>query len=322
VGAGLALIGGWRAGYWFQAAAAASLIPAGSLLVETPAASARRVDLAGAAFFGSAMACLIAGLTLGRQDWGRVATVGTLVGSVVLLVGFIYIERRRAEPMIDLALFRRPMFLASASGALFVGLAVVAVVSFLPTFLQRALHHSTLASAWILALFSVTGTIVAFQVRRLPDRLDSGHRVALGFVCGAIGLTTISDVSAHSSWMRLAPGLILLGAGYGLTNAALGRLAVESVPRARAGMGSGASNTARYLGGAAGVAPWARGHVAGVSCPRNVCSAGAVHLNAVPCGKPVRAPKVSTVNELLPAGGQPGHERLLRPGIGGLHGCA
>ncbi len=254
VGAGLALIGGWRAGYWFQAAAAALLIPTGLLLDETPTASARRVDFAGAALFGSAMACLIAGLTLGRQDWGRPATLGMLVGSVMLLVGFISVERRRDEPMIDLALFRRPMFLASASGALFVGLAVVAVVSFLPTFLQRALHQSTLASAGILALFSLTGTIVAFHVRRLPDRLDSGHRVALGFVCGAIGLAMISDLSAHSSWLHLAPGLILLGTGYGLTNAALGRLAVESVPRPRASMGSGANNTARYVGGAAGVA--------------------------------------------------------------------
>jgi hypothetical protein len=44
------------------------------------------------------------------------------------------------------------------------------------------------------------------------------------------------------------------GVGSGIANAALGRLAVESVPRDRAGVGSGANNTARYLGGAAGVA--------------------------------------------------------------------
>jgi hypothetical protein len=47
---------------------------------------------------------------------------------------------------------------------------------------------------------------------------------------------------------------VILGIGSGLVNASLGRLALESVPRERAGMGSGANNTARYLGGAAGVA--------------------------------------------------------------------
>ena len=44
------------------------------------------------------------------------------------------------------------------------------------------------------------------------------------------------------------------GIGSGLANPSLGRLAVESVPRERAGLGSGSNNTARYIGGAAGVA--------------------------------------------------------------------
>lgn len=50
------------------------------------------------------------------------------------------------------------------------------------------------------------------------------------------------------------PGLLVAGVGSGIANAALGSIAVESVPPDRAGMGSGANNTARYLGGAAGVA--------------------------------------------------------------------
>ena len=50
------------------------------------------------------------------------------------------------------------------------------------------------------------------------------------------------------------PGLVVTGLGTGVVNAALGRIAVESVPHGRVGMGSGANNTARYLGGAAGAA--------------------------------------------------------------------
>jgi hypothetical protein len=48
------------------------------------------------------------------------------------------------------------------------------------------------------------------------------------------------------------PGLLVLGVGYGAANAALGREAVAHVPAERAGMGSGANNTARYLGAAVG----------------------------------------------------------------------
>jgi MFS family permease len=65
---------------------------------------------------------------------------------------------------------------------------------------------------------------------------------------------TLTGLSDASSWRALLPGLIVAGVGTGIANAALGRIAVESVPPTRAGMGSGANNTARYLGGAAGVA--------------------------------------------------------------------
>ena len=52
---------------------------------------------------------------------------------------------------------------------------------------------------------------------------------------------------------RLLPGLLVVGAANGLLNAALGREAVSSVPPHRAAMGSGANNTARYLGSAIGI---------------------------------------------------------------------
>ncbi|MBX6769018.1 MAG: MFS transporter, partial [Actinomadura rubrobrunea] len=55
-------------------------------------------------------------------------------------------------------------------------------------------------------------------------------------------------------WWRLVPGLAVAGVGSGLANAMLARLAVESVPADRAAMGSGANNTARYVGASLGVA--------------------------------------------------------------------
>ena len=70
----------------------------------------------------------------------------------------------------------------------------------------------------------------------------------------AIGEFALSGLGTGSSWAALVPGLAIAGIGSGLANPSLGRLAVESVPRERAGLGSGSNNTARYIGGAAGVA--------------------------------------------------------------------
>jgi sugar phosphate permease len=79
-------------------------------------------------------------------------------------------------------------------------------------------------------------------------------RDGMGFAISAAGEFALAGLDAGTSWTRVLPGLVVLGIGSGLVNAALGRLALDSVPRERAGMGSGANNTARYLGGAAGVA--------------------------------------------------------------------
>ena len=95
---------------------------------------------------------------------------------------------------------------------------------------------------------------VALGARRLPAGLASHARLAIGLALCAAGEVALTDLAARSSWVRLVPGLAVAGVGSGVANAALGRLALESVPADRAGMGSGANNTARYVGGAAGVA--------------------------------------------------------------------
>ena len=111
-----------------------------------------------------------------------------------------------------------------------------------------------LGSAAVLAIWSGTSTLVATQTRRLPARWDGRHRFIVGSLLCAVGLVALAFLTVDSTWGTLVPGLVVAGVGSGLANAALGRLAVEAVPPARAGMSSGASNTARYLGGAAGIA--------------------------------------------------------------------
>jgi hypothetical protein len=87
------------------------------------------------------------------------------------------------------------------------------------------------------------------------------HQLAAGFLLHGLAvlpllgtLTGDSGGASVSVWLRLVPALLVAGIGSGLLNAALPRLAVESVPPERAAMGSGANNTARYLGSSAGVA--------------------------------------------------------------------
>ncbi|MEU3858502.1 MFS transporter [Streptomyces sp. NPDC028722] len=253
------LLGGalpnWRTVYGVLGAAALLVAALGRrALTESRAPRGGRPDVLGALTFGLALVALVAALTLGRDGWLR-APVGLLLAAAVLLVAvFVAVERRTGTPMIDLGLLRRPRFLASSAGALFTGLAVIGLFSFLPALLQQALHMSPLGTAWLFLLWSGLSFAVALQVKHLAGRVSPRVQLALGFVLHAIAVGTMLGAVGSGSWTRLLPGLITGGIGSGLLNGALPLLAVESVPRERAAMGSGAQQTFRYIGSSAGVA--------------------------------------------------------------------
>ena len=252
--AALAASLGWRSSFWLEAIAAAALIPAAARIDESRARTRRSLDLSGAAVLALAMAGLTAGLIEGRQSWSAAGTIIPLAAGAVLLAAFVAIELRKREPMLELGRFSNPLFVASLTGALFTGLAVIGLMSFTPLLLQRGLHLSVIGSAGVLAAWSGTSMTVALATRRLLGRVSAASVVVLGFAISAAAEFALAGLTVGSSWTRLLPGLVILGIGSGLVNASLGRLALESVPRERAGMGSGANNTARYLGGAAGIA--------------------------------------------------------------------
>ncbi len=156
--------------------------------------------------------------------------------------------------MFDLRLLRRPAFLNSVMGALVVGLTTIALMSYAPSFLERALGWSALASSVLLATWSATSAVVAWHAHRLPQRVATRHRLIVGLTVCMLGLLWLARLSPVAGWAELLPGMMVTGVGTGLTNAALGQLAVSSAPAGQPGLGSGANNTARYLGGAAGIA--------------------------------------------------------------------
>lgn len=245
----------WRTAYGVLGAATLLVAALGTRgLTESRSPRGGRPDIAGALTFGLALVALVAALTLGRDGWLRPQVGLPLLATVLLLAVFARVERRTATPMIDLGLLRHTRFLASSAGGLFTGLAVIGMFSFLPALLQQTLGLSAMDTAWLFLLWSGLSFTVALQSRRLAGRVPPRHQLAAGFALHAAGVLTMLGALGAHSWPRLLPGLLIAGTGSGLLNAALPLLSVESVPAARAAMGSGAQQTFRYIGSCAGVA--------------------------------------------------------------------
>ncbi len=244
--------GSWRVTYVATAVAAFVLaVVARRLLPESATTAPRPVDLAGVVLLAAGMGALLAGLVESRSGtpW---TSVTLLVAGAALIGAFVAVQARRRAPLIDLALFRSRGFVAATVGALVAGIGVVGVVSYVPTVLQRGLGAGLPAVMVLMLVWSVVGTATSWLLRR-AHAISGRLLLVVSLGISAAGLVGLAVLAPGASLWRLLPGIVVLGVGYGGANAALGREAIAHVPPARAGMGSGTSNTARYLGSALGV---------------------------------------------------------------------
>ena len=215
---------------------------------------ARRLDLLSAAMSLAAVLALIFGLKVVAQDgFGWLPVLSILVG---MAIGFLFVRRqqRLVDPLIDLRLFRIPIFnVALATNVLGVFVAF-GYFLFIAQYLQLVLGLSPLqAGLWSLpsaAGFIVGSNVAPRFVHRFPPAIVLGFSLALATVAlamltqvgGTIGLPIVVSASLVIS-LALSPV-------FSLTT----ELIVGSAPPERAGAASGISETGAELGGALGIA--------------------------------------------------------------------
>ncbi|WP_415847105.1 MFS transporter, partial [Tsukamurella strandjordii] len=133
------------------------------------------------------------------------------------------------------------------------GIGVISAMSYAGTFVVHGMGLNTLQAGGLLALWSGTSAIAALCFSRLAQVLSGRAHLVGGLIGVAVGLLLTAGLSDGASPARMVPGLILAGVASGLLNTGLAREAIASVPAADAAMGSGANNTARYVGSSLGV---------------------------------------------------------------------
>jgi EmrB/QacA subfamily drug resistance transporter len=215
-----------------------------------------RLDVPGAVAFTAAAAAVTGGLIRAADDgWGGGLVTGLLAAGAVLFALFVLIERACPDPLLDLALLRRPAFAAALVTALLMNAAAFAYLPYTSLWLQTVVGLGPIRAGLAgtaplsLAAFLVSALIGRWLHAANPRWLAGGGMLLIG-----AGALLQSRLTAHSGGLALVPGLIVAGAGVGLATAALVSHAMAAVPRRSGGMAAGAVNTARQLGFTFGVA--------------------------------------------------------------------
>jgi EmrB/QacA subfamily drug resistance transporter len=217
--------------------------------------NARGVDWLGLVTFSGSLFLLVFALIQGNEKgWGSARILGFLIGSAVLIVLFVVVERRQERPMLDLTLFQKPAFAGASIVAFAISSSMFSMFLYLTLYIQDVLGYTPLQAG----LRFLPITLLSFFVAPLSGRLSVRVPIRLLLGCGlilvGIGLLTMTAVDASSDWTVLIPGFILAGAGIGLINPPLASTAVGVVHHSRSGMASGINNTFRQVGIATGIA--------------------------------------------------------------------
>jgi MFS transporter, DHA2 family, multidrug resistance protein len=217
---------------------------------------AGRLDLVSAAMSLVAVLAVVFGLKqIAQNGLGPPAVLAVLVGLVVG-VGFVRRQRRLADPMIDLGLFRNTAFNA-ALATNFLGIfIVVGYFLFVAQYLQLVLGLSPLeAGLW--SLPSAAGFIVGSNLApRILRHIRPAYVIGAGLGLAAVGLGVLTQVggSPGADLAILAGASLLVSLGLAPVFTATTDLIVSSAPPERAGAASGISETGAELGGALGIA--------------------------------------------------------------------
>jgi EmrB/QacA subfamily drug resistance transporter len=206
------------------------------------------VDYAGAALLTVSVVMLLLGLMgSGPSSWILIS------GAVVLFIALLWVERRAADPVLPLALFRDRLFATATAHGLLTGWALFGSVSFIPLFVQAVMGTSAtqagitltpLLLGWVTASIIGTRLMLTVGYRRLG---------LLGTAAFTIGAFLMSQAGMNTSQASLMVFVTLMGIGMGLSIPSYLIAVQTSVSRRQLGTATSTLQFSRSIGGTLGV---------------------------------------------------------------------
>ncbi|MFJ9779898.1 MDR family MFS transporter [Amycolatopsis sp. NPDC101161] len=217
---------------------------------------AHKVDYPGAALLTIGCSLVILGLLEGgvAWAWGSLPSVAIFVVGAVLLVAFVLVEKRAAEPVLPLWVFTRRILVGGNLLAVVVGAVLMGLTSYLPTYAQGVLGAGALVAGFAVAALTVGWPISASLAGKIYLRIGFRDTALIGTVFVVGGGVLVALLDASSSLWAAALAAFVLGLGLGMTSSPT-LVAVQSVVGwDRRGVVTATNLFSRSLGSAVGAA--------------------------------------------------------------------
>jgi EmrB/QacA subfamily drug resistance transporter len=190
------------------------------------------------------------------HGWGSTETIGGGAIAVALLAAFFTLEANIANPIFPLRILKLRGLVVSCltRGFLVTGMYGTWFIGSL--YLEHVLHYDAIQTGLAFMPWTLTVAVLSMGVtRRLVARLGALPTMVGGLLLVALGLFVMHGISLHTDYFpRLLIGFFLMGLGVGNAFMPMLQIAMEDVPHADAGLGSGIVNVSQQVAGALGLA--------------------------------------------------------------------
>jgi EmrB/QacA subfamily drug resistance transporter len=248
----------WHWIFWVSLAITLiALVATHALVPESPITTPGRVDWGGAALLAVGLSSPLIGVSESTHwGWADGRTIGLVALGVPVLWALVAYEKRRPQPLLDMATLARRPVLATNAATAFIGFAMFGSFVLIPQIAQipESTGYGLGHSAAVAGLLLMPSTVIMLIAAPISGRIGARRGSRGPLVVGALvtGLALAFLAVAHLTPIELMIGAALMGTGVGFAFAAMPNLIIEAVRQEQTGEATAVNALVRNVGAAIG----------------------------------------------------------------------
>jgi EmrB/QacA subfamily drug resistance transporter len=250
---------GWRWGLWMNVPLGILAIISAVFFLRLPKNTKGKpsIDFAGMGLLAIASTCLVLITTWGgtTYDWDSATIISLIVGGVISAVLFVMVERRAAEPIMPLHMFKERNFNLTTAAGLIIGVAMFGALAYLPTYLQMVTGVNATQAGLLLIPLMAGLLITSIGSGQLVSKTGRYKWLPIvGTAVTAVALLLLSTMTPTMAVWIICVYLAIMGLGLGMAMQILILIVQNTFPNSQVGTATASNNYFRQIGASIGSA--------------------------------------------------------------------
>ncbi|MGJ0636762.1 MFS transporter [Xenorhabdus bovienii] len=240
---------GWRSLYWIISFFSIIMILLGGWrITESKNVNSARLDWLGLIIFTLALVLFTYALVWSGEHGINNIEIYVLMFIVFLLImGFYMVETRITSPLVDISLFKIPLFFGVQLLPLLTAFSYISLFVYLPMWFIMGGSFSASETGLMILPLTLPMLFIPLLSGYLAKRYPVSNISGVGFLIASIGVFILINSTYEKIWL-VSFAMALIGIGNGLPWGLMDALSVSVVPQEKAGLASGLFNTMRIAG--------------------------------------------------------------------------